>query len=279
MSKDKMQNEIHWYCDKCSDYLNYQKEFNTSSGEWICVKCGGINDVSSHNVDWTCNDCDASLNDQVGFNAEQDEWVCKKCGCLNNLSQDFPCEVCGDMMNEQDGFFGKVNEWQCKKCGTVYGPEEDYGISENISNNHSVSKTDYSFHVGPINEKDLTGTSLELIRGGTSYLADIILADAELIAKESREIYNHKIKPHLVKLDYIQRKLSKDNLNLDEEKDFLIKLDVIAMEIKEIATEYEIKQKKSFFKRIFGFGIKITGQVTSVVLPYLIEQQKRNRND
>lgn len=29
MGKDKMQSEIHWYCDSCGDYLNYQKGFNT----------------------------------------------------------------------------------------------------------------------------------------------------------------------------------------------------------------------------------------------------------
>lgn len=181
-------------------------------------------------------------------------------------------------MNKQEGFFNKVNEWECRNCGTVYGPGEDYGITENSNNVVVDTKKNTSFHLGPINENDLVGTSQELIKSGTDYLSRIILSDAEVVAKESIEIYNRQIKPHLVKLNYIQKKLSRDDVQIDDEKRLFIELDVIAMEIKQITKEYETKQKKSFFKKIFGFGVKVAGEITSVALPYIIEQQKKKKD-
>ncbi len=67
-------------------------------------------------------------------------------------------------------------------------------------------------------------------------------------------------------------------MQIDVEKRLFIELDVIAMEIKKITKEYETKQKKSFFKKIFGFDVKVAEEISSVALPYIIEQQKKKKD-
>ena len=37
-----------WYCAVCGDHLNEQKNFNSESGCWVCLKCKSINRVKEH---------------------------------------------------------------------------------------------------------------------------------------------------------------------------------------------------------------------------------------
>lgn len=277
-----MQNEIHWYCDECGDYLNYQPKFNTKSGRWDCLKCNYNNDVSSNNVDWTCDNCNITLNTQDGFNTDNGTWNCLECGFENNITQNFPCEVCGDMMNEQEGFFAKVNSWDCNKCGTNYGPEKEYGLGSVYINEDFIEPYyDLTLTNNFLTNDDLVGYSKESLRSGANYLSKVIISNAELISKESREIYNQRIKPYLIKQNFIDSKLSNPNLDEEYEMKLLLELDSIAINIKEITIEYESKQKKSFIRKIFGIGVKITGEVGSILLPYLIERsnEKKKNND
>lgn len=82
---------IDWYCDGCDAELNRQKDFTTSSGNWICTNCGYNNDVTESNIlteaeseiaksfQSECPNCGGHMAMGQGYVGVV--WVCENCGC------------------------------------------------------------------------------------------------------------------------------------------------------------------------------------------------------
>ena len=87
---------VDWYCDNCDSYLNNQPGFTTETGQWECIECGSINDVTSNNI----------LSEEEAENVYHQE-----------------CPSCGGHMRRAVIW----NLWVCENCGTE-AKEDDYGL-------------------------------------------------------------------------------------------------------------------------------------------------------
>ena len=79
-----------WYCDGCDAELNRQEGFSSTSGTWICTKCGYLNNVTNEN-----KLSEEEAEDQASFQTE-----CPSCGGHMCIGQGYAktvyvCEDCG----------------------------------------------------------------------------------------------------------------------------------------------------------------------------------------
>lgn len=65
-------NGCDWYCDECDAYMNSQRGFTTSSGEWTCSECGFVNDVSEDNIIY--DDADDEEDEKISVWDAADIW-------------------------------------------------------------------------------------------------------------------------------------------------------------------------------------------------------------
>ena len=145
---------VTWYCDGCNAVLNEQAGFNTSTGTWICTRCGESNDVSPDNV----------FSSEEEYQAYMGIPRCPYCGGMvvgdaPDATYWFNCPNCrerfylegGELISPFDSRRSRSSR-TCENCGRSLAGGEYVAPWENGNNPDGYIKCPHCSHVNFIYE-------------------------------------------------------------------------------------------------------------------------------